>query len=725
MNRSKNLNCKSSKRLYQISTNNGRTGYNLTSAAPNGSLRTVYNVTKGRTTIRPGMAKIGSGQQGVVFLASTDKEGKRKVIIKVSPTYKEYSPFNQPSIIESKIQTDLYRVVPRHIPKIRDFVTCAKFVPASAFKDRDTKIFDYSKQYVMYTEYAHGGTLKDWLRKMGGRVTDKAMADIIRQVIATLKKIHDKYPEFRHNDLHLGNLLVDDTGAKPRILITDFGLSRLSARGSNPTINNGGYRNYGMSNRTPVKYDMHYFLNALDNEIKNGLPETKAFLDRMLPPDYRGHETGKVKYFRLRNGADNSGLPSFTAALRDPFLSGRSSPRIKASSVSPSVGSMFRSPTPRLKTVMSNRSGGSAADIASNALSGLPGVSVSTLSRMPSANELLRMSPTTRMKYRPKNPLNFAKLSPRRRAAFMTKTRGENSRSIVRKNFTLTRGAAVARTTVARVAANRKYLNVKKSKNNATARKPTRPTEKVNNESSPARKAKVRNLVEQAIKRVVERPPTPRANSGRGAGPSRRRSSTPAPMPAMTNKEKTKIARTFATVKRAVGRAPKPKAKGPSKPKPMYMPPKPKPTVAASTNNARALAILNAYANQMTNQRTLTRGMLKNALTRARYSNESANRHARAWEARWTASRQSVNNAIRNFRAGKNLRKLGYPNALASVARRRHTEKLFKGPNGRVRSNKSLLSSKKKEQLVTMAQRHGIAGASKMTKDALINALYG
>ena len=117
--------------------------------------------------------------------------------------------------------------------------------------------------------------------------------------------------------------------------------------------------------------------------------------------------------------------------------------------------------------------------------------------------------------------------------------------------------------------------------------------------------------------------------------------------------------------------------------------------------------------------------MLKNALTRARYSNESANRHARAWEARWTASRQSVNNAIRNFRAGKNLRKLGYPNALASVARRRHTEKLFKGPNGRVRSNKSLLSSKKKEQLVTMAQRHGIAGASKMTKDALINALYG
>jgi hypothetical protein len=36
-----------------------------------------------------------------------------------------------------------------------------------------------------------------------------------------------------------------------------------------------------------------------------------------------------------------------------------------------------------------------------------------------------------------------------------------------------------------------------------------------------------------------------------------------------------------------------------------------------------------------------------------------------------------------------------------------------------------LLASKKKPELVAMAQRHGIAGASAMTKDQLVNALYG
>ena len=94
-------------RLFQNSTNNGRTGYELTSAAPNGSLRTVYNVTKGRKTIRPGMARLASGQQGVVFLASTDPSGKRKIIIKVSPTDKAFSAANQGAHVEYNIQKAL------------------------------------------------------------------------------------------------------------------------------------------------------------------------------------------------------------------------------------------------------------------------------------------------------------------------------------------------------------------------------------------------------------------------------------------------------------------------------------------------------------------------------------------------------------------------------------------------------------------------------------------
>ena len=408
-------------RLFQNSTNNGRTGYHLTSAAPNGSLRTVYNVAKGRKTIRPGMARLASGQQGVVYLASTDPAGKRKIIIKVSPTDKAYTAANQVARVEYNIQKALYKVAPRHIPKPIKFFDQQLFIPISAFTERRPSIFNYSKQMVMYSEYAHGGTLKSWMRKMGSRITDKAMADMIRQVIGTLRTIHSKYPEFRHNDLHLGNILVDDTGKKPRFLLTDFGLSRLTKRGSNPVINSGSYRSSGISNTTSSKYDLHYFLNALDSEIKRGLPQTESFLGRMLQGSYRGANTNKVAAYRLKNGASNAGLPSFTTILKDPFLSGkpaRTATRA-ASVMSPSVGAMFRTATPNAN----------AADIARRALAGMPGVNVTR----PSASA-------------------FARMSPRSRAAFFTRGRDRNaSRSVVVRNVTRTRGRNVVRETTRRV----------------------------------------------------------------------------------------------------------------------------------------------------------------------------------------------------------------------------------------------------------------------------------
>jgi serine/threonine protein kinase len=409
--------------LFQNSTNNGRTGYQLTSAAPNGSLRTVYNVTKGRKTIRPGMARLASGQQGVVFLASTDPAGKRKIIIKVSPSDKAYSAANQAARVEYNIQKALYKVAPRHIPKPIKFFDQQLFVPISSFSPRRTNVFNYKKQMVMYTEYAHGGTLKSWLNKMGDRVTDKVMADLIRQVISTLKKIHTRYPEFRHNDLHLGNILVDDTGKKVRLMLTDFGLSRLTKRGSNPVINSGSYRSSGISNSTSSKYDAHYFLNALDSDISGGLPETKAFMARMLPGDYRGSNTNKVTAYRLKNGASNAGLPSFTDILKDPFIAGkpaRSATRA-ASVMSPSMKAIFRTATPNAN----------AADIASRALANMPGVRVTR----PSAAE-------------------FARMSPASRAGFFTRGRNRNaSRSVVVRNVTRTRGANIVRETTRRVPA--------------------------------------------------------------------------------------------------------------------------------------------------------------------------------------------------------------------------------------------------------------------------------
>lgn len=493
-------------RLFQNSTNNGRTGYELTSAAPNGSLRTVYNVTKGRKTIRAGMARVASGEQGVVFLASTDHIGKRKIIIKVSPTAKAFSDANQVARAEYSIQKALYKIVPRHIPRPIKFFEQNLFVPISAFKTRHNTVFNYKKQMVMYTEYAHGGPLKIWLRKMGDRITDKVMADLIRQVIGTLKKIHTKYTEFRHNDLHLGNVLVDDTGKKPRFLLTDFGLSRLTKRGSNPAINSGGYRSSGITNSTSYKYDAHYFLNALDSEIKKGLPETKSFLGRMLQGSYRGANTNKVSAFRLKNGASNAGLPSFTDILKDPFLSGKPSRSARATSFSsPSIGALFRTATPQTN----------AADIASRVLSNMPGVSVSR----PSAAEFMRMS-------------------PRSRSAFFTRGRDRNSsRSVVVRNVTRTRGAHIVRETHRRVAAgNTRFLDMRRTTGAAdpTARTRTKPFERIG--SSPMRRAIVGKIVKNAINKAV------RLNR-----PSPRR----VPLSEITARERTRFGRGVRNARRA------------------------------------------------------------------------------------------------------------------------------------------------------------------------------
>ena len=710
-------------RLFQNSTNNGRTGFALTKPANNGSLRTVYNVTKGRTSIRRGVAKIGSGSQGTVFLASTDKAGKRKVVIKVSPVDKHTSG-KQPARAEYDIQKAVYKLVPRHVPKPIEFFTARNYIPLSNFSNRRPSVYNYEAQQVMVSEYAHGGALKDWLRKMSSRVTEKMMADLVRQVIGTLKKIHSRYPEFRHNDLHLGNIYVDDTKAKPRFMIADFGLSRLTTHGSNPVVNRSTFRNVGITPYSSYKYDLHYFLNSLREEIRNGLPEFRAFLERMLPEGYRGMNSTHIKTFRLKNGGVNTGLPTFAQILSDPFVSGRSSPRRRANSGSSpnvSVGALFRSPTPRrrslnnntrsrLATVLSNRSGRNAADIAGNALANLPGVSVTTTGRRPTAAEFLRMS-------------------PRSRAALATRSRGGVSNRTVRvRTVTHTRGANVVREMNVRVPVTRRYLPVAGPGRNMR-------TAPVN--VSPSRVAAHR-LVNNAIRRIVAREAA-RASPAR-VSPARRTSPVGrTAIPEMTYRERTRLARAVAAGRRAAGRNARARAPRPARAvSRTVVPPARVPAPRTSPNrgnlsNARAHTILNSYANGMNNQRTLTRRMLKARLEAVGYSKDSAKTHAISWETKWLANRASANKATKNLRAGKNLAKRGYSNNVAAIAHRRVALGLHKGPNGRVRkySNASsrgtavLLSSKRKPELVNMAQRHGIAGASAMTRDQLVNALYG
>lgn len=619
------LNCGIKSSLYQNSTNNGRTGHVLTSLNNRTSnLRTRYNPVLGLKRIKKGMARLGSGKQGVVFLACTSPSCNEHMVIKVAPT--DRSARKQISEVEYEIQKKVFKVVPAHIAVPYGLTKCTDFAPESAYVGTvgyNPRVFDYHHQYVTFSEYCPGGDYDSWMDKVKPRLRDTDMAGMIHQILSALKKIQTKYPQFRHNDLHLKNILVDDTTSSPRLVISDFGLARLTARGSNPVVNSNEFRSYGITSSTDIRYDSHLFLNALRIHLRRhgftGLGQTLAFLDRAVPVGYRGQNDTYVHEGRLV-GSRFPGLMTVQQLLTDPFLRNVSrvykspvrsisSPRVRKAimnlvpHVTPASPRTLAARSPRTpgssgtpatvrRVINAGPSSRNAANIARNALAGMPGVSVSVEGRRPTAAEFLSMT-------------------PRSRAALMTGTRGAAPRS----RLPLGTGSRVTR---------------------GTAMYFTRPM------------------------------PAPR----------------PAPPPA-----------------RSPPRAP------------------------AITARVNANRLLNVFVKRH-NARQITKRSLKDYLKTRGYSVESAKREVDKWLPTWEASRTNLNEATRLAKAGVDVNARGYRANVAAIAKRRAALKLGKSPGGRIRGNKALLTSKKKEELVAMARRFGLAHSGK-TKQQLVNALYG
>jgi len=632
------------KHLYQDSTNNGRTGHHLTSLNTRSTnLRTVYNVTRGRKSVKRGMAKLGSGKQGVVFLGCPSPSCKEKIVIKVSPTDLELTGKQIPEI-EFDIQKKIFKVVPNHVAVPYAIDKSTDFVPVSSYSTPNTRVYDYHQQYITFSEYCPGGDFDDWLNKVQSRLRDKDMAVMIFQIVSALNKIHGTYPEFRHNDLHLRNILVDDTGKFPRLVISDFGMARLTASGSNPIVNSSVFASYGITSTTDVRYDTHLFLNALRIHFLRfgfNLKETMAFLNRAVPKGYRGNTDRYVHESRLV-GTRFPGLPGFDQLLADPFLAAAnkkfrspsrsiSSPQIRNfMNVMPYSEPVRKSVPPRTpsrvtvgngasgsRVTVGNGASGSrnAADIARNMLANMNGVTVTTSSSRPSAAEFLRMS-------------------PRSRAAFMTGPRARNeSRTVMVRDVTKGKGRNRERLTARRV-----------------------PTG-------------------NARRMVVT-----------GTGRSLVTSSKPAPMNiAMLRREALGMGARKAPVR--------PKSRSPRQ----------SPIVPARVN---AGTLLNLFS-KVHNARTTTKRMLKAHLTTRGYAPESAKREVAKWLPKWETSRHNVNEATRLAKLGVNINARGYAPNVAVIAKRRSTLKLAKSPGGRVRKNKALLLSKTKTELSNMARAAG------------------
>jgi hypothetical protein len=102
------------------------------------------------------------------------------------------------------------------------------------------------------------------------------------QILVTLMTLQKKIPSFKHNDMHLGNVILDlnfkTTGSIKyntfyvpniglRALINDYGFANMSGL-PNPKVVSKQYAgDFGIAPDSHKMYDAHFFLNALYIEL--------------------------------------------------------------------------------------------------------------------------------------------------------------------------------------------------------------------------------------------------------------------------------------------------------------------------------------------------------------------------------------------------------------------------------------------------------------------------
>lgn len=228
------------------------------------------------------LRKIGAGQYGVVFYGCLEDKCKTKIALKVTsePTAR----------MEYRIAEKLRGM---GVPRMYHFTRCGK-------------------NDALYFEYIKGESLQKWMQR--GQTAD-AYRSLISQLIKNLKRIHEKYPKFRHHDLHWNNILVLK-GNKP--IMIDFGLATIEGI-RNPDVTSGEFKDEaGIYPGSHYMYDVQYIFNTIYNNT-NSL-KVKEFIRNVIPEKYLSFLTKPyIKSGRLRaNVAHN--LPTYDQILNHPFL---------------------------------------------------------------------------------------------------------------------------------------------------------------------------------------------------------------------------------------------------------------------------------------------------------------------------------------------------------------------------------------------------------------------
>ena len=223
---------------------------------------------------------LGKGAYGAVFYGCLEDACKTQIAIKVT---------TEPSAkMEYRIAEKLRGM---GVPRMYHFKSC---------NDTD----------ILYFEYIKGETLQQWMKR--GQ-TARAYRSLISQLIKNLKKIHEKYPKFRHHDLHWNNILVLE-GNKPMII--DFGLSMIDGV-RNPDVASGEFKSDGIYVGSHHMYDVHYILNIIYRHTK--LSKVKNFIRDVFPVKYLNSTNPWIKLGRLRAGFSHD-LPTYDEILEHSFF---------------------------------------------------------------------------------------------------------------------------------------------------------------------------------------------------------------------------------------------------------------------------------------------------------------------------------------------------------------------------------------------------------------------
>ena len=189
---------------------------------------------------------------------------------------------------------------------------------------------------VTYYEFFNGGSLFDWLDRHSASITEKDVRAILFQILYTLKIIYETVPSFRHNDIHLENILVrtqdvPKTGdtkyrkfAVPNrgvfVALGDFGWAH-SDGAPNPRVMSGLWKNQGISAKKTVRQDLHFFLaSALLNKGFTKFKETKQFLKECLGGEDLLARTTAGKLMNHRLLANNKRIKDLDAILESEYF---------------------------------------------------------------------------------------------------------------------------------------------------------------------------------------------------------------------------------------------------------------------------------------------------------------------------------------------------------------------------------------------------------------------